>query len=176
MSLIPAIFGMDDYYAPYKKHARRLRPSDVGKKVTKVVAATTYSGGPDCSYTGEVFTVESIEMGHFTCFNCHKECDLLCGKCKHVSFCSKICQTKAWKLWHSATCDPSKVSEPRERPIKSVVLIDYKGQKKVLDTVENSWHSNYLYGWVVCDEVAQIKPDTTISDSHIQQLKMFESS
>ena len=173
MSIIPAILDMNNYYVSYEKNARRLKLSDVGKKVKKVIAATANNGGSDHSYTGKEFIVESIEMGHYMCFHCNKDCDFLCGKCKQKPFCSKECQTKAWKIWHSVTCDSSESSKPREKPIKKIVLIDYKGQKVVLDTNEGPLCSKYFYGWVVCDEVCQIKLGTTVSDSHINQLKGF---
>ena len=79
--------NMAEDYSPYKIYAHRLRPSDVGKKVKKVIVIVTEINDPDYNHTGEEFLVESIELEHFSCFHCHKECDSLCEKCKRTPFC-----------------------------------------------------------------------------------------
>jgi hypothetical protein len=56
------LFGMDNYYEPFKKLAHRLREEDIGKKCKKVVPAIVCdgSGRPDYSYTDEVYILVSI--------------------------------------------------------------------------------------------------------------------
>ena len=63
MSIIPSLFGMDNYYDPYKSHARDLSITDIGKKILKVMPARTcFNQGPDCSYTDGVYTLVDLKL------------------------------------------------------------------------------------------------------------------
>lgn len=172
MLAISSILDLDT-----KEHrGRRLELDDIGKKVKKVTYAYPEYPGLNSICIGDVFTVESIKMGYLMCCYCYKKnAEFICGKCKHTSFCSKECQKKAWRIWHRNTCNSSKVLKPERRPIEKIVLVGSIGHKFILDTSVFPLESRYFEGWITYDEVVDIKPDTTVSDSHIQQLKEFVS-
>lgn len=178
MSIIPGIFGMDNYYKPYQKLAHSFRQEDVGKKHMKVTNAWTTVGGPDCSYTGEFYTLMSIEYVEPTCSNilCSKSNAklYLCSRCHQNSYCSKDCQKEDW-FDHKFFCSAEQKKSPKESKIKKVILRDSKGAENVIDSTNWEYAKQYFRGWVCENEIKNVKPDTTISSSHIDQLKRWEN-
>ena len=87
MSIIPSIFGMDNYYKPYHGLAHKLRKKDIGKAHIKVIPSHTPSGGMDCSYTDGEYTLVSTD------FDTHGELEKV------------VLREKNGKLWEIDTKD-----------------------------------------------------------------------
>jgi hypothetical protein len=174
MSIVPAIIGMDNFYDPYQEYAHTLSKGDIGKKIMKVKPALTVFGGPDCSFTGDVYTLQYIEHEEWQCERyefCGNTTTKSCGRCGGVNYCSKRCQVKDWRL-HKAECGVQNL--PKTKPIKSVIIVDLSGNQKKIDSSGWPYAKQYFDGWVAVDDIKDVKPDTTISNQHINQLKRWE--
>lgn len=166
MSSIPAIMGMDNYYKPFLDYIRALTPQDVGKKIYKVQPSYLPHGGMDCSYTGKSYTLKEVVSYH-PCGNmfCGNKALHVCGACKQVYYCSRECQRGDWRS-HRGECG-TLVSKQR---VSKMIITD-SNEEHVFDSNSGA---RYMYGWVVLDEVKNIRPDTSVSAQHIDQLKRWE--
>jgi hypothetical protein len=77
----------------------------------------------------------------FTCGNCQKKAEdmYLCGNCKEIEYCSKECQTAAWKI-HKEFCSTRKimvfadVAESMNYSIPQSFLKNFGDYEKFLET------------------------------------------
>ena len=119
MSALHSIFGMDNFYEPYKSSTKTLSSvehvSTPSKRIElmKVVPAKTSTGGMNCGYMNSIYWLKSFEVGCF-CHTCSKRCEFQCPVCKDRYYCDEKCQLEDARV-HKYSCTTAGHPTPTDR-------------------------------------------------------------
>ena len=155
-----------DKSKPLSFYAHSLHREDLGKQIMKIKPYWGPNNVPDCTYTHELFILQSIEYEEIKCKNgCGNVLTKLCTHCRQVYYCSIGCQKEDWGVHREMY---KKADENVKQVKKTVIQIILKNTLDELITVSSQ---QYFNDWICMDEVYHFKPDQR-KVKHITPIKM----